>query len=299
MFTVHRFFMSKDERDKFTSRLRNRRVAPHYDLDDGCESTAICRNAILGGAGACPPVETGTYPCDFRVAKFRSPTLAADADADAADAADATDADADELSICRRSVHGFADTAPLFLYVLYNELGVAAPVSAVWDKSPPAWRHAATSSAQNHDVPSLFLGQISDLAIPIDEKGFPTCLRANWSIALSCAWLQPMLTYEYDGLIPVRSASSCVQKNVWRVREGCSNSVCVCVCVCVRVRIPMKILTTPTSSLKTRSTFFILPPLPSSSPSAISTCVKGDPCAAAATRFRKGSPPFIQSFPTR
>ena len=229
--------MSKDERDKFSIFVCGTKASlctPLDDLDDDCESTAICRNAILGGAGACPPVETGTYPCDFRVAKFRSPTLAADADADAADAADATDADAaDELSICRRSVHGFADTAPLFLYVLYKELGVAAPVSAVWDKSPPAWRHAATSSAQNHDVPSLFLGQISDLAIPIDEKGFPTCLRANWSIALSCAWLQPMLTYEYDGLIPVRSASSCVQKNVWRVREGCSNSACVCVYVYV------------------------------------------------------------------
>ena len=79
VFTVHRFFMSKDERDKFSIFVCGTKASlciPLDDLDDGCESTAICRNAILGGAGACPPVETGTYPCDFRVAKFRSPTLA-------------------------------------------------------------------------------------------------------------------------------------------------------------------------------------------------------------------------------
>lgn len=40
------------------------------------------------------------------------------------------------------------------------------------------------------------------------------------------------------------------------------------------------------------------PPRPSPSPIEISTCVKDDPCAAAATRFKNGSPPLHQSDPT-
>ena len=49
------------------------------------------------------------------------------------------------------------------------------------------------------------------------------------------------------------------------------------------------VLTTPTASLNTRHTFFIMPLAPGSSPIAISTCVRLLICAAAATMLSSGS----------
>ena len=51
--------------------------------------------------------------------------------------------------------------------------------------------------AQKYEAPSVCLGQIMDLAIAFPEKGLPTQLFANLSIACSCALEQPSCKYVY------------------------------------------------------------------------------------------------------
>lgn len=93
-------------------------------------------------------------------------------------------------------MHGLAATAPALLYSLYRDDGVAAPGEDEWLMSPPACRHAATNSAQKYESPFVALGHTIDLAMPIEEKGFPTCRRAKASIAASCDAEHPICTYE-------------------------------------------------------------------------------------------------------
>ena len=63
--------------------------------------------------------------------------------------------------------------------------------------------------AQNHEVPSVCRGQMSERAIPALLNGLPICCRANASMRRSAPLLQPRDTYEYSGLRPVRLVTSC------------------------------------------------------------------------------------------
>ena len=63
--------------------------------------------------------------------------------------------------------------------------------------------------AQNHEVPSVCRGQMSERAIPELLNGLPICCRANASMRRSAPLLQPRATYEYSGLRPVRLVTSC------------------------------------------------------------------------------------------
>lgn len=93
------------------------------------------------------------------------------------------------------STYGFAEAAACFEYILYSECGVAPPGFESPDSSPPFWRHAATSSAQNQSAlfPSLVRGAIRDRAMPIFENGFLTCALANCSIRCSAGFEHPRL----------------------------------------------------------------------------------------------------------
>ena len=56
---------------------------------------------------------------------------------------------------------------------------------------PPTFKMAATSSAQNHELPSVLRGHTRERAMPVFEKGLPTCARAKASIFSSAILEQP------------------------------------------------------------------------------------------------------------
>ena len=146
-----------------------------------------------------------------------------------------------KLVLCRSlSRHGFAVAADRSLYSRCSNSGVAEPGLLFRSINPPAFRMAATNSAQKNDFSFVLRGQSKERTIPEFENGLPThFVFAKASILLVAFLLQPSCKYVYCGFRPVRSTSS-----------------------------------TPISSLKTRQTLLITPFRPDSSPIAISTCVR-------------------------
>ena len=126
-----------------------------------------------------------------------------------------------------RNVYGLAVAAACLLYILYRPYGVAAPAFDSALMSPPFWRMAATSSAQNQLDPSVVLGHKMERAMPALEKGLPTWARAKCSIRSAAALEQPKLKYVYEGFFPVRWVNSTPMESVGmgnRVKTGVCES---------------------------------------------------------------------------